>query len=151
VSRRALYGAAVALIVPAASAERAGAEDRFRQGRPAFERAEAIARAAWGSMPCDGDVTVRWAPLDRDTNAVSTWAEFGDGGEAFDCRVTFNERDQWSFARFCTILTHEYGHLHGRGHSDDPDSVMYARYVSPYRRCVSGAARRGGASSGSRR
>jgi Matrixin len=148
VNRKALYGAAVALLVPAAPAR---AEERFRQGRPAFERAEAIARAAWGALPCDGDLRVRWAPLERDTNAVSTWTEWEDGGRSFDCRVTFNERDEWSFTRFCSILVHEYGHLHGRRHSDDPDSVMYARYVSPYRPCAGGATRRGGASNASRR
>jgi len=45
------------------------------------------------------------------------------GGE---CRIFLSPRFRsFPFTTRCTILTHEFGHLAGLGHSDNPRSVMY--------------------------
>lgn len=45
---------------------------------------------------------------------------------AGQCRIYLSKRlHAYSFAWRCTILVHEFGHLAGRKHSRDPDSLMY--------------------------
>jgi hypothetical protein len=124
---------------------------RFRQGRPASERAETVARATWGTLPCNGRVRLRFAPLPAELNAVSEWTQVVGSGELLTCTVTFNARMRWRYVRFCSILVHEYGHLTGHAHTSDRADVMYPRYVRAFRPCAAGAARRAGASSASRR
>ena len=38
-------------------------------------------------------------------------------GENVQCRIVFNRLIAYDWARFCTVLVHEYGHLAGRAHT----------------------------------
>jgi Matrixin len=44
-------------------------------------------------------------------------------GVADGCSITMQEG--LPFIRFCEMTAHELGHLHGLGHSSDPNDVMY--------------------------
>jgi hypothetical protein len=44
------------------------------------------------------------------------------------CTVLLSTAIQWKDPQgLCVIMTHEYGHLAGLGHSADPSSIMYPR------------------------
>jgi hypothetical protein len=58
------------------------------------------------------------------------------------CRIVLNSRRSWDWARLCTTVVHEWGHLAGHGHSHADDSPMHASYVRPYPGCVRGRAAR---------
>lgn len=59
-----------------------------------------------------------------------------------ECSLTLTERvDELDPVSACTIVVHEYGHLAGLGHSDDPASVMYAP-TRPFPPCVGRFAQR---------
>ena len=98
-----------------------------------MDNARAMADQHWGFDPCQGDVTITWAKLPADQNAVSTWlnphADYGDPDHNTQCTVTFNARQDWDWPKLCTIAIHEFGHLAGHAHSDDPNDVMFAYYV----------------------
>jgi hypothetical protein len=114
-------------VVPAA----ASAND-FSVGSPQFQRAVAVATAHWGSMPCGGQVQYGWVDEDPEVNATSYWTP---GSPNTGCSIRFNRAAEWDDAKFCTIMTHELGHLHGRGHSDDPNDLMSPIYSSPLPAC----------------
>lgn len=88
-----------------------------------------IAHAAWPNSPCSGRETVLWdltdstgALLGRAFPKVCTvhidWPNIvNDKAPAFDSR---------HLIMLCSVLTHEFGHLDGLGHSPDPKSIMFA-------------------------
>ena len=127
-----LAGALLASAAPTSSAAATPARQWPVNG-PAMQQARAIALAHWGMNPCKGDVTISWAKLPADTNATSTWVNpFQDYGDAKDnslCSVDFNVRQAWDWPKLCSVFVHEFGHLAGNPHSDDPDDVMYAYYT----------------------
>jgi Matrixin len=98
-----------------------------------MDTARQIAEAHWNLDPCHGDVSITWAKLPADQNAVSTWlnqyADYGDPDHNTQCGVTFNTRQDWDWPKFCTVFVHEFGHLAGHAHSDNPDDVMFAYYT----------------------
>ena len=100
---------------------------------PAMQQARAIAIQHWGMNPCKGDVTISWAKLPADTNATSTWVnpfhDFGDPQNNSLCSVAFNVSQDWDWPKLCSVFVHEFGHLAGNPHSDDPDDVMFAYYT----------------------
>jgi Matrixin len=51
------------------------------------------------------------------------------------CTVIVNS-GIWSYDRFCTTVVHEYGHLGGLGHSEDPANVMYPNFVRSFGPCL---------------
>ena len=59
------------------------------------------------------------------------------GADTQRCRILLNRSwvEEMPRAMRCTLVLHEYGHLAGRPHSDDPDSVMYADYLRADERC----------------
>jgi hypothetical protein len=95
--------------------------------------ARQLADRHWGLDPCGGDVTITWGKLPPQQNAVSTWLnpheDYGDPANNTQCSVTFNTKQDWDWPKFCTIAIHEFGHLAGNPHSDDPDDVMFAYYA----------------------
>ena len=118
--------ACVVASVPATAARAARARSASpRLATPgAISAAEAVAAAFWGTEACSGDVEITWRERSRHVNAVSVWANprtaYGDPERNFDCRVEFNPRATWTWARFCTVLVHEFGHLTGHRHSPGP-------------------------------
>jgi hypothetical protein len=96
-----------------------------------------IAQQVFGAPACGTPVVER--------------AHFADpavlaGADEAACRILLSRRwaAEMPSEMRCTLVLHEFGHLAGREHSDDPDSVMYAEYVRPDERCLrSGALSRG--------
>lgn len=92
------------------------------------DRAAQIARIVW-HHPCVDRMRITWAPFDdRAGEAVQTGSLTADGDcELADPVVTLNSLDpslrDWE--PFCDTVLHEAGHLAGRGHSDNPDSIMF--------------------------
>ena len=103
---------ALALLAPAT------ADDRW----PRVERAKAVAINYWGQPAQCPHV---WAMR------ADTLTNPGAAAEAGGCSIYFL-RGWWalspraSFARFCSVYLHEWGHLLGQSHSDDPESVMHS-------------------------
>jgi hypothetical protein len=138
------------LVVCAPAAASAGAARAGRNAAPrlaspaAISTAEAVAAAYWGTEACSGDVEIAWRARPRYVNAISSWANprtaYGEPARNFDCRVEFNPRATWTWAKFCTVLVHEFGHLTGHRHSPDPHDVMAPLLADPLPACV--AARR---------
>jgi hypothetical protein len=108
--------------------------------------AGALSEDRWEAIvdyrPCGGQIIYRFEELDpgRIGRAVfydrAAREEFG-----VVCRVELAERHRrFLYARpalLCSVVLHEVGHLSGRGHSDNPRSVMFPE-VSVDRRCKRG-------------
>jgi hypothetical protein len=115
-------------------------ENVFTIGSSAEQLAIQIAKQTWGVDPCAGQVTVTWGALGADVNAQSSWTNPQSAYDApqlnGDCSVTFNPSADFDWAKFCTVMVHEYGHLSGKPHSPDPNDVMNAYYTVPIQACV---------------
>jgi matrixin len=147
---RPLTSAVVACLVAAgALSAPAGAARSHRSARSAAPRvasadaigtAEAVAAAYWGTAACSGDVQIAWKVRPQRVNAVASWANrhssYGDPEGNYGCRVEFNPRATWSWAKFCTVLVHEFGHLTGHHHSPDPRDIMAPLFGAPLPGCV---------------
>lgn len=87
------------------------------------ERAKAVAVAYWGQTPTQCPTVNTF----REPMAPEHSAEADRAG----CAIYFNEdwwgvqKGKWRFPWFCSVYVHEYGHLLGVPHSDDPGDVMY--------------------------
>jgi hypothetical protein len=128
-----LAAAAVTLLAAPTAAAATTPAQQWPVGGPAMQQARQIAVAHWGMNPCKGDVTISWARLPVEENATSMWVNpFQDYYDAKDntlCGVEFNVRQDWDWPKLCTVFVHEFGHLAGNPHSDDPNDVMYAYYT----------------------
>jgi hypothetical protein len=115
-ARRALLAAVAAALVSAAPAA-------------AAERGLELGLAAFGTPRCGTPVVERATFADPAVMA---------GADEQRCRILLNRRwiDELPRAMRCTLVFHEFGHLAGREHSDDPDSVMYASYWRADERCT---------------
>jgi Matrixin len=115
-ARRALLAAVTAALVAAAPAA-------------AAERGLDLGRAAFGTPVCGVPAIERATFADPAVMA---------GADPESCRILLNRRwaDEMPRAMRCTLVFHEFGHLAGREHSDDPDSIMYASYWRPDERCL---------------
>jgi Matrixin len=132
--RRTLLAVAVALLATASTAYAAPSPDKvWPVNGTAFQTARQIAVEHWGMAPCGGDVDISWGKLPADQNAVSSWVnqfqDYGDPAHNELCSVTFNTKQDWDWPKLCTVFAHEFGHLAGHEHSEDPGDVMYAYYI----------------------
>jgi hypothetical protein len=95
-----------------------------------------IARSAWPNSPCTGRERIAYATdiganngLDMDAASVPE-----------TCLVYMNPRmfvdSPQGRYMFCTLLTHEFGHLAGQVHSDDPNNIMHSPTPSYYQPCM---------------
>jgi hypothetical protein len=106
---------------------------------PELRRALSVADAHWGSRPCAGQIAMSWVDdPDPGLNAISYWAATTPYNTS--CSVTFNVNAEWDEAKFCTIVVHELGHLHGRPHVDDPHDLMAEIYDRPFAGCTAAGA-----------
>jgi hypothetical protein len=86
----------------------------------------ATARAPWTGSPCAGREVVAVVPngtLDDVTGVRVSARAFQDGS----CRLALTDRVIHDPVRLCFVLMHEFGHLAGRDHSDNPADVMYGQ------------------------
>ena len=91
-----------------------------------WTRAYDTALRYWGKTPCSGQVAASWDSLDRDLNALASWATHpGASADTFtNCSVRFNADVEWDYATYCTVAIHEVGHLLGHEHSNEDGNVM---------------------------
>lgn len=98
--------------------------------------AQQIAVEHWGVNPCNGEVAIFAKDLGETTLAQAGYSSINDLSIPTNCSVTYNSAmKDWTWPRFCTVTTHEYGHLLGYGHSDNEWNVMYPYYVHPIAEC----------------
>ena len=119
----------VASAVSVARASAATPAQRYPVGSAGMSLAVSIAERYWDADPCGGDVALSWATVDPSwVNARAYWSNpIGVSGHAdanFACSVVFNANAWLPWPRFCSVVAHEYGHLTGHSHSDDPSDVM---------------------------
>lgn len=129
----------VAIAIPAAAS--AAAPDRYPVDGPAVAKAQEIARAHWGTDPCSAKIAQSWTTeLDGTTAAEASWenptSTYDNPAENTNCVVRFNAGVDFDWSQLCTVVAHEYGHLTGHRHSDDPGDVMTAIYNDPLPECV---------------
>lgn len=129
--RRALAAAAATLVLAGLAAAPAGAAS-FNTAGPEFARAVGVAQAHWGSLPCGGQIAFGWRSEDPEVNATTYWTSGPFGPTS--CEVVFNREAGMGWVKFCTVLTHELGHLHGRDHGGD--DLMSAIYRRPLPACA---------------
>lgn len=129
-------------VMTAPAAASAGSPDRFPVAGRAIATAQSIARAHWGLDACGGQVALSWADLSADLNGDSTWSNptadgvYDDPSANYACAVRLNANRDFGWPELCTVVVHEYGHLTGHRHRDDPDDVMAPRYRGPVAECA---------------
>ena len=79
-----------------------------------LERIIQMADTRWGS-PCDGRVSLSFSDLSPGDVGIS-WPD--------ECRVEITRALLGRKVSLCLIVMHEWGHLAGRDHSNDPRSIM---------------------------
>jgi len=125
------------------------ASDATTAARPAAERfpvdgalmqsARRLAAEHWNAVPCGGQVTITWKAIEDDANASVTWMNptdvWGNPGANYDCSIALNPIADFDFAKVCTVLTHEIGHLVGQQHAGRPGKLMSPTYTTPSPAC----------------
>jgi hypothetical protein len=139
----AVFVSAGSVTAKAAQRDATPADARFPVDGPLFAEARRIATAHWGTDACKGQIAVGWQPLEPGTNATAAWRNptdaWNNAAENFDCSVTLNTQAEFDFAKLCTVLTHEVGHLVGRQHAAAEGDLMSAVYSSPLPACTQAA------------
>jgi hypothetical protein len=115
--------------LPAVAAPQQSPALRYPVGSAGMTTAIAVAERYWNASPCDGDVALTWRPYTPVTeDARAYWtnplAFYGAPELNTNCAIVFNSRALLPWSRFCTVVVHEYGHLTGHPHRDDPLDVM---------------------------
>lgn len=113
---------------------------RYAPGSPGMLVAQDIARRTWGMDPCGGQLDIAWVADDAAINARALWANpqssYGAPELNEQCRIVFNTAASFGWARLCTVLVHEYGHLTGHPHTADGPDVMSPVYRAPLPACA---------------
>jgi hypothetical protein len=100
-------------------------------------KSQAIARAIFPGA-CEPTIPTEHEILPTDPSAPA-WTYSPSAYEGWDCRLVFSElihHPGFRSAMVCTIIVHEYGHLAGYGHSDNPAAVMYPTTPTVYPACA---------------
>lgn len=123
--RRFWFTLALALLAPASAHALT-----YRATVNALAVADVTANEYWTSDACDGRVVVH---LMKQSELMRLRAAAGDpyvvaraDAQPSTCLIRLAYDVMESRTDLCSILTHERGHLHGRGHSTDPRSIMFS-------------------------
>ena len=126
---------AFCLLLPAAADARSA---RSASAAADVLAAYGVAKRFWGAAPCAGRVTFRWAPLGTRLHGVARWTTLARNRRARrNCRILLDaDLARRGWARLCTVVVHEVGHLHGHGHVPRRGRIMSAVYAGPLARCL---------------
>jgi hypothetical protein len=85
-----------------------------------------------GFRPCGGEIIYKWENLPDSALGFALFYRRADREEfGLVCEVTLQERQRTRLYAnpqlLCSVILHEVGHLTGRGHSSNPNSIMYSR------------------------
>lgn len=119
-----LIALAATLIIPAAAS--ADTPDRAMR-----DSAREIADTYWSertdSEYCSSGVSFSFHRM-RNRVLGYVWQVDND---AQRCVIHINTDVRWTWAKFCSTAVHEWGHIVGRHHSSDINSIMYPSWPSP--------------------
>lgn len=92
-----------------------------------IQLARQIAKDYWGNDGRCLHISYLYRPLSAGTIAQATWWSTGAAPNVYlHCSVTFDSnRIRVSFALYCGAVVHEWGHLSGREHVQNPRNVMF--------------------------
>jgi hypothetical protein len=96
------------------------------QPHAAVVRAARKASGYWGGTRCL-HITYAYHQLADGRIAQAGWYAFGLTPRVYlRCSITFDARRiRISFALYCAVVVHEFGHLSGHPHVRDPRDIMY--------------------------
>lgn len=101
-----------------------GGDQVVAKGQGDLIQGEAVARQIWGPVCSGEDVDTTFAPLEGNQAGLAQ-SLISAGNVRFRCHVTIDNSKAYKKAKLCAIVVHEYGHLDGKDHSNDPNDVMY--------------------------
>lgn len=86
-----------------------------------------------GFRPCGGEIIYKWENLSGSAQGQALFYNRADREEfGLVCEIRLQEKQKsYFYARpqsLCSVILHEVGHLTGRGHSSNPNSIMYFRF-----------------------
>lgn len=91
----------------------------------------AVAEHTWGDVcgPLEPKIEYDKLPTPGQAGEARTqWIDLPGGGRQYtECTIRLDRRRIHGQQQFCAVVVHEYGHLAGHGHSNDPNSVMYPK------------------------
>lgn len=90
-------------------------------------RARQIAEGYWGDDGHCLHIRYLYRPLDGSTIARATWWSTVAAPNVYlHCSITFDSNHiRVSFALYCGSVVHEWGHLSGRNHVQNPRNIMF--------------------------
>lgn len=98
------------------------------QTAESVSRAARIARAFWGGTRCL-HISYHYRALRSNVIAQAQWYTLSLTPDTYlHCSITFDTaKIRVSFALYCGAVVHEWGHLAGRGHAQNPRNIMFPR------------------------
>jgi hypothetical protein len=87
------------------------------------------AQQYWGKQACNGSILVTKGNLPGDQAGLAQYDKLTlPTGQVIqqNCHITVDTR-HFPNRVYCGIIIHEYGHLLGHDHVDNPRSIMYPR------------------------
>jgi hypothetical protein len=98
---------------------------------PAARAAVAVSRAYWGTPPC-GNPRIRVIRTRRDSEWLSVMPSNVIGiASPQECLIEVMNRPR----QVCRLIGHEWGHLMGKQHVDDPTDIMYPVLIDYWPPC----------------